>query len=227
MSVRIGIYDFFANMIPGVFYILVVAFGLNLFGIVDIHLVQIKDISLIGFIILIAIGFIVGQILDWAGYKWFCFFKDRNSIERKVTFALFQQHYPWLEVTLRHEDWSLMLQAIKIQIPDATVEIEQQNALHIMLRNISLGLFLTSLIFFFAFFIVFPHIGNLAVAILALALSFLALDRSFHRRRWFYIGIYEAFTTNLLLQLNKLESTIDVKPEQPELVTKDEDKDGG
>ena len=226
MSIRIGIYDFFANMIPGVFYILVAAFGLNLFGIVDIDPIQIKDISLIGFIILIAIGFIVGQMLDWAGYKWFCLFKDSNSIERKKTFALFQQHYPWIEIDFRHEDWSLMLQAIKIQIPDAAVEIEQHNALHIMLLNISLGLFLLALIFFFAYFLVFNHVGNLALAVLALALSFLALDRSFHRRRWFYIGIYEAFTTNLLVQQKKLDNKIDLKQEQPEVVIDNEIEDG-
>ncbi len=227
MSIRIGIYDFFANMIPGVFYILVTAFGLTIFGIVDLDLFQIQDISLFGFVTLLAAGFILGQMLDMVAYKWFCLFKKRNRFERKEVFASFQQKYPWIEINYRHEDWLLMLHAIRIQIPEAAMDIEQQHAIHIMLRNISLSLFLTSLILLFAFFIVHIHIGSLALAALAAAFSYLAIDRAANRRRWFYMGIYEAFVTNLLLQQKKLESKIDVKQVQPNVVTDGKEMDEG
>lgn len=226
MSIRLSIYDFFANMIPGVFYILVAAFGLTVFGIVDLDLAQLLDISLFGFITLLAAGFIVGQMMDMVAYKWFCLFKKRNTAVREETFALFRQKYPWIEIKYRPEDWLLMLQAIRIQIPEATIDIDQQHAIHIMLRNISLGLFLTALIFLVVFITAFTQIGNLVLAVLAAVLSYLAIYRAANRRRLYYMGIYEAFATNLLLQQNKLASKIDVKQEQPEVETQSEEKKG-
>jgi hypothetical protein len=223
MSIRVGIYDFFANMIPGVFYMLVAAFGLNIFGIVKIDLAQIMGFSLAAFVTLLAVGFIVGQIIDLIGYKWFLLFRKRNSIARKEAFALFQQHYPWLEVYYRQEDWSLMLQAIRIQIPEATAEIDQHNALHIMLRNISLGLFLASLILIIALIVIPIHVANVVVAALGLTLSYLAIDRSAHRRNWFYLGIYEAFATNLLLQQQVFISKIQVKQILSEVIAEGEE----
>ncbi|MCA9945127.1 MAG: hypothetical protein KC449_16695 [Anaerolineales bacterium] len=223
MSIRIGIYDFFAYLIPGVFYLLVAAFGLTMFGIVNIDLAQLTDISLFGFLVLLAAGFIVGLLFDLLAYKWFLLFRKRNSLARQEDFVIFQKRYPWLEIKFRPEDWSLMLQTIKIQIPDTTAELDEQNALHIMMRNISLGLFLLSLIFLLVFIIVYTHVGNLALAILASALSYLAIDRAAQRRRWFYTHIYELFLAHLLVQQKTLEGKVELKQAQPEVVVESEE----
>ena len=227
MSIRIGIYDFFAYLIPGVFYLLVAAFGLTMFGIVNIDLAQLMDISLFGFLVLLAAGFIVGLLFDLLAYKWFLLFRKRNSMARQEAFDAILKKYPWLELGFQPEEYSLMLKAIKIQIPEATMDIEHHNAIHIMFRNISLGLFIASLIFLLVFIIVFTHIGNLALAIFAFLLSYLAIDRSAQRRRWFYMDTYEAFVTNILLQQKKLDGKVELKQTKPKVVAVNEEMDEG
>lgn len=227
MSIRLSLYDFFAYMIPGVFYILITAIGLSTFGFVDIDLSQWTDLSLFPFLILLGLGYVLGQLIDEIAYRWLRLHRGRSRIARQKAVTSFRQRYPWIDIDLVPEEWAIFLKAIQIQTPHLVPEIEQQNALSIMLRNISLGLIVTAVMFFLFFIIVYPHIGNLIIALIALALSFLAIDRSSLRRHWFYMGIYEAFATNLLLQQKKLERKIEVKQAQPNVVTQSEEMDGG
>ncbi len=219
MSIRLSLYDFFAYMIPGVFYILITAIGLSTFGLVDIDLSQWTDFSLFTFLILLGLGYVLGQLIDEIAYRWLRLRKGRSRNARQKALASFRQRYPWIDIDFLPEEWAILLKALQIQTPHLVPEIEQQNALSIMLRNISLGLVVTAIMFFLIFILVYTHIGNLIIAIIALALSFVAIDRSSLRRHWFYMGIYEAFATNLLLQQKKLESKIDVKQAQPNVVT--------
>lgn len=200
MSFRIGLYDFFAYMIPGVFYILVAAFGLNIFGFVDINQTSLNNFSLFTFFILLGAGYVLGLLIDTIAYKWLHLFKGKSQVARERTFVAFQVQFPELELQFNPKDWSIILQAIKIQTPDLLADIEKHNALSIMLRNLSLGLFITSLLFIHVFILLNSHLGNLFIAIAALGLSYFALSISSRRRHWFYKIILEIFVTNYLLQ---------------------------
>jgi hypothetical protein len=53
MSIRVSLYDFFAYMIPGVFYILATLFGLVTFNVLPLNLsALLADVSLFTFCML-------------------------------------------------------------------------------------------------------------------------------------------------------------------------------
>lgn len=225
MSIRVSLYDFFAYMIPGVFYILIAVFGLVLFGIIQLDPTLLSNLSLFMFLVLVGAGYVLGQLIDAVAYIWMRLLRGRNKIAREKAFELFHQRYPWIELHFKPEEWAILLQALKIQSPDVEADIEQLNAMSIMLRNISLGLLITSFIFFMAFITVYTHIGNLALAIIALALSFVAIDRCDIRRRWFYMSIFQVFATYHLVQEKKLDTRIQIKQYKPETMAQVEEAD--
>ena len=93
---------------------------------------------------------------------------------------------------------------------EAAVDIEQHNAASIMLRNISLGLIISS-ISFLGFFLYFHfYFINFILAVISFILSIVAIRRSEIRRRWFYTGIFEAFVAHFLLdkKLVKMKQVI-------------------
>lgn len=210
MTLWLSLYDFFAYMIPGVFYILVVAGGLNIFGFISINETSLNNSSLFTFLILLGVGYVLGQLIDPVAYKWLGFFKGKSRTARVKTFTLFQAQNPELELQFNPKDWSILLSAIKIQKPGISADIEQHNALSIMLRNLSFGLFISSLILVLTFITVNTHWGNLLLAGAALFLSSVALKRSALRRDWFYTSILEVFVTNYLLQEKTLITKLNV-----------------
>lgn len=64
MSIKLGIYDFFAYTIPGVFYILVGIFGLAVFGFAGVDLQTVNGLSLVGGILLAGAGYGTGLSLS-------------------------------------------------------------------------------------------------------------------------------------------------------------------
>lgn len=224
MSIRLSLYDFFAYMIPGVFYILITTIGLSTFGLVVIDLSWWADFSLFTFLILLGLGYVLTQLVDEIAYRWLRLHRGRSRFARQKALASFQQMYPWIEIDLQPEEWKIFWTAIQIQTPDLAPEIEQQSALSIMMRNISLGLALTAVMFLLIFLIVNDHIGNLIITIVSVALSLLAIDRSSLRRHWFYLGIFETFATNQLLQQKILGGKVNVKQAKPNVVTEGQEE---
>ncbi|MCA9734688.1 hypothetical protein KC799_21325, partial [candidate division KSB1 bacterium] len=216
MSIRLSLYDFFAYTIPGTFYILVALFGLVIFDIIDPDPTFLTDLSLFAFIILLGAGYILGLLIDAFAYRWLWFWQGNNEIARKSAFDFFHKQYPWIELHITPEEWPILLQAMRIKALDAVKDIEQHNAVSIMLRNISLGLFITSLIFLLAFIILYAHIGNIILATIALFLSIISLKRSSNRRQWFYSGVLHVFITEHLLQDKRLDERIQLKPHKTE-----------
>jgi hypothetical protein len=211
MSLRLSIYDFFAYTIPGVFYILVTLLGLETFAIIDLDPTLLSDLSLFTFLVVLGSGYVLGQILDVVAYKWLCFWKGKNGEAREKAIEYFHLKYPWICLRYTPEDWSMLLQAIKIKVPNAAADIEQINASSIMLRNISLALTVTALIFLIAFMTVNSHIGYLILAALALSMSIISLNRASVRRRWFIMGTFEILAADYLLQNEQLHTKIEIK----------------
>ena len=200
MSVRIGIYDFFAYTVPGIFYILVIIYGLTVFGFTRVDLNMINNISLFSIFVIIGAGYIVGLLLDFIAYQWVKLFIGRNGIARRQAFESFHKHHPWLELNFEVEDWTLLLSALKSKSTEGIMDIEMHNVVSIMLRNISLGLILVSAIFMMYFVFVNTNLWNLVFTVIAITFSRIAIDRCGMRRRWFYSGIFEAFVAFYVFQ---------------------------
>ena len=208
MSIRVTVYDFFAYTIPGVFYLVVGWFGLTLFDIIDFDPTELSELPIFIYIFWLGAGYILGILLDKVAYRWLSFRYGNNRKARQKALYSFYQKYPWIELKFTPEVWGMLRRIVKINTPEVEGDIDQSNALSIMLRNISLGLFILALILTLTFIIVYTHVGNLVLAGIIFLLSLLALDRSDQRRYWFYIDILEAFTANYLIQERKLDSRI-------------------
>ncbi len=200
MSIRIGLYDFFAYTLPGVFYILVVTYGLAIFGFININLSMLSTLSLLSFLILIGAGYIVGLLMDPIAYKWARLFQKRNREVAKLAFEEFCNHHPQIKMSFKSSDWGILLRTIKSSSIEAAMDIEQHNVASVMLRNISLGLIVVSAIYLLFFFSISSGIWNLILAGISFSFSIIAINRSKIRRHWFYIAIFEAIVAHYLLQ---------------------------
>jgi hypothetical protein len=202
MSIRIGLYDFFAYTIPGVFYILIIGFWLNAFQFVTLDGAALNNLPLFVLFIIVGAGYVTGLLLDPIAYRWLRLFRSRNRDAVKSSFESFCNRYKWLDVKFSASDWSLLLLTLKHKSIEVAMDVEQHNVASIMLRNISLGFLLFSLGSLTFFIGINANAWNFAIAVISLALSGIALRRSSLRREWFYVGIFEAFSAHYLAEGN-------------------------
>jgi hypothetical protein len=225
MSIRIGLYDFFAYTIPGMFYLLIIGLWLSAFQLVTLNGAILKEFPLFALPLIIGAGYIAGLLLDPIAYRWLRLFRGRNRDAVKSSFESFCNRHKWLDVKFRASDWTLLLFTLKNKSIEVAMDVEQHNVASIMLRNISLG-FLLFALGCLTFFIGFSaNAWNLAFAAISLALSGIALRRSSLRREWFYMGIFEAFSAQclaegelageILLGINKANNAELRKPNAP------------
>ncbi len=200
MSVRIGIYDFFSYTLPGVFYLLIIAYGLFVFGFIKIDPNALSGFSFYSFLILIGAGYIAGSLLDPIAYRWSLFFQSRPRVARKFAFDEFHKLHPQIELNFKPEDWRILLYTLKHSSIEAATEIELHSVAGVMLRNISFGLALISTIYLLFFFVVNNNLWNLVLAGISFYFSTVAIKRGRLRRHWFYLSIFEAFVAYYLVQ---------------------------
>lgn len=216
MSIRIGIYDFFAYTLPGVLYILIFTYGLTVFGFTQVDLSMLNNISLSSILVLIGAGYLVGLLIDPIALKWVTLFIGRNGLARRQAFDTFHKQHPWLELNFDVEDWSLLLFALKSKSTEGVMDLEMHNVASILLRNVSLGLVMISIIFILFFVLVTTNLWNLVLAVVALVLSGIAVDRCKLRRNWFYLGILEAFVAYYMFQAESIGDKRYIKINKPE-----------
>jgi len=198
MSIRIGLYDFFAYTLPGVFYLLIALSGLALFKYVLLDWTTFNSLSVYVAFLIIGAGYVVGLLMDAIAYRWLCLFYKRNSETRRSALEIIQRRYLWLQFDIQISEWPVLLHRIKSKSLEAAADIEQHNVASIMLRNVSLGLVIAS-IELLVYFLFTNRQGWVIILILGLTLlAILALRRSQTRRLWFYLGVFEAFVAHSL-----------------------------
>ena len=206
MSIRIGIYDFFSYTLPGILYIAIFLFGLAIFNVMPIDGDLLAETSLFSLLILVTAGYFVGLLMDHIAYRWLRLLKGGNKEARKNALENFHKNHPWIKLNVDIVDWSILFQAVKKESVDIALAVEQHNATSILLRNTSLGLALLATILFLFFVAVSTNIWNLFFALLSLLFSTIALKRCETRRRWFYTGVFEAFSVMFLIDEKELGS---------------------
>ncbi len=206
MSIRIGLYDFFAYTLPGMLYVAIVGFWLSTLGLVRIDPLAVTQASALVVLILAGVGYVSGLLLDTFAYGWIRFFHPRNQVVTKAAFEQFARIYPAWTGRFTHNDWGILLRAIKSKSLEAAMDVEQHNVAAIMLRNISLGLLLTAISFVVVAFLDTSFGWNLVWAAAAIGFSIVAMRRSQVRRNWFYLAIFQAFAAQFLLDDVLLDS---------------------
>ena len=198
MSVSLGIYDFFAYMIPGLLYLFACNEFLRAIGwrFLDIgawmQAGQSPNILLA--IPLLLVAYLTGHILDPVAYNFYSEFIYGLRHRRKVydkQLQYLKEIYPGLEIQFRPKDWNVLFALIRQRNPETAKFIDKFQADSIMLRNIALGALLLTLVYMVSFF----SNGNwvyLITAFGSLSTSLLAINKSNKFRAWFYKSIYES-----------------------------------
>jgi hypothetical protein len=201
MSINLGIYDVFANIVPGFVYLFVVNEYLKAFGQPNLDLSSTNNLS--QFFLLIILAYLVGHVMDYVSYRlWFLRFYSK--FEERTAYKQFKERYPELDVTFVPEQSSLLFTIVRQRNHQMAENIDRNKVTCIMLRNASFALILLlPLQLYFAFVNGFSVI-NFLMALGSIAGSLIALRQAERLDHYFYRLIFE----NAALEGKNLKSIV-------------------
>jgi hypothetical protein len=125
-----------------------------------------------------------------------------RGVSKKALADFKQKHQADWVFEIEDKDWPVLLALIRTKDMELAGEIERQNALAIMLRNVSVGVGLMAFNFGVAYFLA-HNLLNILAALFLLVISMLVLRESTKFRRWFYDAVFET-TLAYRLDLEKM-----------------------
>jgi hypothetical protein len=188
MNIGLGIYEIFARIIPGTFYILAVGQLGFILKLISFDLPALNNLGLIPSIGLVIMAYILSTAFYPISILWHRLFKPKNAPE--VAFIEFQKRNPNWKFEFEGKDWRMLFASIHKEDADLANAIEKQNAFYIMLASISFAIILLVINQIILFFL---HGSFLSVlyAVLLLVISLLiAREARFFQSR-FYYAIFE------------------------------------
>ncbi len=205
MSINLGIYDVFANIVPGLVYLYVLNEYLRAFNRANLDLSSTYNLP--QFLLLIILAYLVGYIMDYVSYHlWFLRFYSRH--EECMAYQQFKERYPELDVVFVPEQSSLLFTIIRQKSQQLADSIDKNKVVSLMLRNTSFALILLlPLELYFAFanrFNIFDLTVNFLMAIGSVIGSLIALRQAERFDHYFYRLIFE----NAALEGKDLKSIV-------------------
>ncbi len=188
MSIRIGIYDFFAYTIPGGLMLCIALGVLDTCGFPDLWIKIFSLNTLQVFSLIIAcylLGFVISPVLS----KWSQFFEPENF--EKDALERLKKRNPDLVFNINPSDWAIWFASIRRESMEMALEIDRFLAISKMVRGVSLFLLLSGTLGLVNIILnrisawYLPFVGLLFV------LSIVAVRESIKFKRWFYFEIYE------------------------------------
>ena len=187
MSIRMGIYDFFAYTIPGGLYLLAALYVITRLTPLNIDLMRASIVQALFFAIA---SYVIGIVLDpLAKYLWYARFEPEDvlsEVRAEMNKRNDQISFPDVKI-----DWYVLLAYIRRHNMDMAVEIERFKTIEIMMRNVSFALLLYAAL---------PIIDLIAYgystwqglfALGSLLGCILAVKQALKFDKWFYAGIFE------------------------------------
>jgi len=188
MSIRIGIYDFFAYTVPGGLMLLILLGGLDTAGVQGLWTLVGNLNTLQVFITVVACyltGFVCSPFLS----KWSALFEPKNF--EQDTLERFKAKHPRLTIEMDASDWPVWLASIRRENLDLAFEIDRHMAVSKMVRGVSFFLLLAGLVVLVNFFTGRVSAWFLPGIAAAFPLAVLTVRESIKFKRWFYIVIFE------------------------------------
>lgn len=188
MSIRIGIYDFFAYTIPGALMLLSILWFLDALGIQEIW-IKFNSLNTFQIVLSVVCCYLAGYVGDPFLAKWSGLFEPRNFVHD--TLDQLKKRNPEIEASINPVDWPIWMASIRRENLDLAFEIDRFLAIAKMLRGASIFLLLGGII------ILIYVINNrfsawyLILTIISAVLSVLTVRQSIKHKRWFYFVIFE------------------------------------
>ena len=188
MSFTLGLYDIFANIIPGFIYLFIINEALREFKLAHLEITTIDNAAY--FFLLGILAFLVGHNMDFLSYRlWVRVFYRDHPEDR--AYKQFRAIYPELEIQFNPRHIHLFFGAIKVAKPEIANDIEKNKVICLMLRNVSFA----SILFFVLEVAVILFRGfswiNLIIATLSLVASIVTIRRADMFNVLFYKMIFE------------------------------------
>ena len=188
MNVGLGVYDIFSRIVPGGFYLLVFYWLAVALGWVKLDPTALNEIGIVPSIGLVVLAYILGTGMGRIGSAWHHIFKKRG-LSSRVLEKFREENKDW-EFIFKDKDWPILRAYIRLHNPDIANVIDRNNALSIMLRNISLGLVFLAI----AEAIQFVNTMNWIHVLLVVLFLFFSYQIAIQARDlqdWFYHGIFQ------------------------------------
>lgn len=198
MSISLGVYDFYAYIIPGLLYLFVTN---ELFRNVGWRFVDVgiwfqpgQAPGIIFAIAILLLAYLVGHMLDIVAYQFYLILRYRLRHKEGVSdhqLNYLRKRYPYLDIQYNPKDWNTLFTLLRERNNDIAKVIDKYQADSIMLRNIAFSMFLFA-IMQVALFFTTGLWENLSVAMVSFLISSLSMNKSNRFRAWSYTTIFEA-----------------------------------
>jgi len=191
MSIALGIYDVFANIIPGFVYLFVFNKLMMSLGMLPWN-VNTTDADMLPYYALAFVGlaYVVGHVMDYISYRLWVRVLYREFSEFKA-YRQFHEKYSELGAIFRPEQAPLLFNIIRRNNYQLAIDIEKNKVICVMLRNISFGLFLLFSILVYETFKNGFYYPALVSALMSFVGSVVALRRGELMNEYFYRLIFE------------------------------------
>ena len=212
MNIRLGIYEIFSRIVPGMFYIAAIVQLFVILGLIEINWDVVNELSLTAIAGIIVVAYFVGEALDRFAIFWFRLFRKKGFSTR--SFAAFKKkHQDQWTIDFEDRDWPIVLAYIRTKNLELASEIERHNAISIMLRNVSFGFLLMAISSQIQFILSWDFL-YMFISIALLAIAVLLGRESGKFRGWFYNGIFETVVA-MRVELEKYVRPTEKKMEEP------------
>lgn len=196
MSIRIGLYDFFAFTIPGIFYLFTAGYLYTTYGIQGINIQALKEFSSLLVVFGAGVAYILGNLLDKTARQWQRFFIPKDTA--KKVFEAFKANHPQYIYKFQHTDADVLRSYIKRTDPDTASAIEKNGATRTMFRNISLNFLFLSVIFLIQAITSNNWVTSLLVALGSFTFSIVSGKQGARYDEWYHALTYESIIASSL-----------------------------
>lgn len=189
MTIGLGVYDIFSRIVPGGFYLFVFVQFAVVMGWLKLDWKILNDANVLSSVGILLVAYIIGAGMDRVGSNWHRLFRKRGMSNR-ILKEFKENHADKWELDFDDRDWPILMYYIRIRNPDVADGIDRNNALCIMLRNLSFGLLLLAV----TELVHAKQTGDWVILILVIFLLFLSIQIALHAkvlRTWFYNGIFQ------------------------------------
>ena len=188
MSIRIGIYDFFAYTIPGGLFLLLLFYGLDSFGVPGIW-EKLNTLTTPQIFLLVVGAYLIGFVFNPFATKWSVWFEPR-SFEQDALDRI-KKRNPALPVDIAAHDWPIWLASIRRESLELALEIDRYMAVAKMLRGVSLFLLLAGVMILVNVIAQKHPAWYLTGVALSFLFSFVVIRESMYSKRRFFYSIFE------------------------------------
>lgn len=187
MSVNLGLYDLFANAVPGLLYLYVLSECGKLLGFSGLDFTKIENTAqVLGIVFL---SFILGHVFNAITYRfWFRLWVRRRSGE--VALRKLQAKHPEKHFDFQSNDPDILVSIIQHNDMKVADRLETARANAIMMRNVSFGLFLHGLLYIAKILIGGVSTLSIVIVVISFICSGFALYRCADYDRWFFRDVF-------------------------------------